>query len=331
MLHPNAAKPALTSSLPVIGLLVLACGCPYQTLARGDDAAIPRQHYLQTCSKAWVATRKALQSGKGSGIYEASIDGKTRIEAGFTTVFDQNTYRVDLNYSKSNEIFDDPRKSATKKSIIGEDDVLVDLTEFDGPQGGQLRHGGIGHRYALSGSYRGAAPAGFRFNPIIPISMVTQHMIESDKIIDAKELRNGDLVFRYQKTPPGIYLEFTAGKSCGYNIISCTAFRGQAYEEPAQTETISWEKKGNVWFVQEITWSLVVRPTGKPFYKSAYRMAYTSFEINPHVSKDSFTLGSLGFREGTRILDMRPGPARSTTYNKALEGKTPKQAFPQAE
>jgi hypothetical protein len=258
---------------------------------------------FEVCRKAWVENIQAPWSGTGSARYVVTVDGNDREKADVDVEVSQDKYRLKIDRTKSVH----PRSDSDSRIIIRDSTAVFCCF------GADLK---FASKHILKERLPQVPPgmAMFEFGPIRLMTMMDLATVDKSKIVFAKELSNGDIELRYVNDR--LHARVVCAKEFGYNYTLCEAHRGDFDGPVAQTETITWKKIGDRWYVmQAVRWSSLWKD-GKKVSENKSSFTYASFDPKKIPEDKRFSLESLDLPKGGRIQDRRGGGPVQDRYYK---------------
>jgi hypothetical protein len=263
---------------------------------------------LKIVQQATINAWKGLVSGKGSGTCTYKLKDKPDTKFDFEIAFDGDKF----NFVMTNPTDANNYTPSSRLTVAVSDGSATLVRGFRD----DLQHG---ERTAYIRSAEFLALQPMEFPPLIDLPRNTRTAFDPKGFdtfsIQTQKMPDGHLHGTYDLNKR-VRGEFDARKACGYNVS-----RGEVFnKEGSRSGTIftyEWKRDKNVWYVSAMTrehWQ-------KGVVADRAELQYTEFTANPKLPPDLFSIRSLFLQSGCVLVDQRPGPSTTYTYNPRSPGK----------
>jgi len=260
--------------------------------AAGDDL-------LQIVQQAAIGSWKSLTSGEGRGTYRRQIKGRPDRSFALEIAFDGDKYNLKTR---------DVARPASKDRPFDRRIVVSDESATFTRTYGETLDQGVPTAYAYPPGREGIVLAA---DILMELTKASRGVLGPKGLVTPSvrftRLADGRLRATYDSSP-FVTETVEASPEAGYNVILQDVFNKK---EPRTglRYTAEWKRDGNVWYVA--AWTREEWMDGEVAGRHEFR--YDQFVANPRLSPDLFTIAALGLIEGTRIVDVRTGPAKVHT------------------
>lgn len=258
---------------------------------------------FEICRKAWVENVQAPWSGTGSSKYVVTVDGKDFEKADVEVEVSQDKYRLKIDRTEGVR----PRSDSDSRLVIRDSSAVFCCF------GADLK---FASKHIVKERFPQIPPerAMFSFGPIRLMTMMDLGTVDKNKIVSAKEVSNGDIELRYVNDR--LHARIVCAKEFGYNYRLCESHRGGFDGPVASTETLTWKKMGDRWYVMQAVRSGSMWKDNKKVGEETASFTYASFDPKKVPDDKRFSLESLELPKGGRIQDRRGGGAVQDRYYK---------------
>jgi hypothetical protein len=272
---------------------------PSATAQEANGAESP----IERLQAAYNATKAALRSGLGTGVFEGHAGKKSEglrltIKAKATVAFNANKYYVKLDYER-----DQSRERKTMIIVYDGDNVyentISDRITVTGMIGSVNEPHKIGDNAILGPSEFGYINPARLQDTTINLPFLRKRVDNSLEITGNPRV---GYTGSYQAGKSAIS-EFQAFPKNGFNISS-TKLLLDNRTYVAQTVTTSWARKEIVWYVSGVDKNYTPKG-GADSSISRVKVILDQFEPNADVPNSYFEVGALKFIDGTRVFDHR--------------------------
>lgn len=291
-----------------IGALVLGIFMLAPSLATAERAAIAPAEFVE---QAFLAVQDGLKSAIGSGTYRCyekkAVDGDWILveDSAVEFQFARPKVRVDL-------------QSRMKKAELDRRVIVYDGTV--------LATGRFTDRISVTGSQGQIftvpegkelptlSQAGFPWNPARMSSIIVNPTAIFQKRPELREQVKqnaaGNMELSIERPKYSIHTEW--GREYDYQPIH-SVVKSHDREEPAQEEIATWKMDDGIWRIATLSSLSIPRDYAEDPATRA-ELEIDTFQVNPEISPELFTLESLELHPGSRILDYRPDVKEPVHY-----------------
>lgn len=258
---------------------------------------LPKQDALEFVKRATESSSGNLATGEGRGTFRQYREGTLVLHYTFEVVFARGKFNLRLT---------DNTRRVSKESPAYDRLVVSDGSAiFSKPYGTHVQD-----RPRTGEVY---SPKALRETTHMPWSLDRVARGPLDPAVFAKfavrmeTLPNGRVRGTYDLNKR-VGARFEAAPDAGYNVVLFETFNKEGPQAGTRA-IVDWSRQDGLWYVSALVWEKSLAGV----VHERIDLRYDRFTANRAVSPDLFTLQALALREGSRVIDLRPGPSKAYT------------------
>lgn len=294
--------------------------------AGGGKSALAVEDALEAIIEAHHASCKIVESATGSGTYELYRKGADEKEFQLSTkakidvCFQKDRYSLRFDYETMlrNVTFKNADGTETKKISEMKPDAFFVID--DGTTWTEVKFSKRINPAGCSGDiWSGHFPPTIPWRDLAQLSKCINPELYVKNLgrdkLTVTELPGGIWrVSGWAKDSQKVRFEFDADSKVGLNVTSERIYN-EPSKEPAHTKEITWKKKRDVWYGEQIVEVGHTRHAdGTLNYSLRQTFKYDDFEPNSDVKPAVFTLAATGVPRGARFIDRRKDAPHRLLY-----------------